>query len=81
MTIEIESLSHAYGSQAILQEISITVAHGEVLCVLGPSGSGKTTALSVQSARAQTRSDCVRERPAMAIRSRELTAAHPSLRP
>ncbi len=43
--IEINDLRKAFGDHVVLQEVSLTVAHGEVVCLIGPSGSGKSTVL------------------------------------
>ncbi|MDA1101776.1 MAG: ABC transporter ATP-binding protein [Proteobacteria bacterium] len=40
-------VSHAYGSTPVLNNISLTVPAGELVCLLGPSGCGKTTLLRV----------------------------------
>ena len=45
--LHIEKLSHQFGSTAVLHDISISVTHGEVVCLLGPSGCGKTTLLRI----------------------------------
>ena len=41
--IRLEHVSHAYGEQAILEDINLQVKSGEVVSILGPSGVGKTT--------------------------------------
>lgn len=38
-------VSHAYGDLLAVDEFSLTVRAGELVCILGPSGCGKTTAL------------------------------------
>jgi len=43
--ISIRELRKAFGSNLVLDGISLSVAQGEVVCVIGPSGSGKSTLL------------------------------------
>ena len=41
----IDSLVKRYGSLRVLNGLSLTLARGEVVCLIGPSGSGKSTVL------------------------------------
>ncbi|MDQ1723463.1 MAG: polar amino acid transport system ATP-binding protein [Frankiaceae bacterium] len=45
--VEVTALHKSYGDVKVLSDINLTVAHGEVLCILGPSGSGKSTLLRI----------------------------------
>lgn len=44
-SIRLESVTKSYGSTTVLHEVDLSLAPGELLCLLGPSGCGKTTAL------------------------------------
>jgi branched-chain amino acid transport system ATP-binding protein len=43
--LRVEHLRAGYGSDAILDDVSIALAAGEAVTVLGPNGAGKTTLL------------------------------------
>jgi len=43
----IDEVSHRFGPTIALNAVSLTVAKGEILCLVGPSGCGKSTLLRV----------------------------------
>jgi ABC-type Fe3+/spermidine/putrescine transport system ATPase subunit len=43
--LEVRGLSKAFARQAVLEDLTLEVAQGEIVALLGRSGSGKTTAL------------------------------------
>ncbi len=43
--LHVVGVSHAYGDKQVLDNASLMIPAGEVVCLLGPSGSGKTTLL------------------------------------
>jgi len=46
-TVEIQQVTHRFGSFTALQDINLTIEAGSFAVLLGPSGCGKTTLLSV----------------------------------
>ena len=45
--VRLEAISHRFGSETVLRDISLEIAPGELLTLLGPSGCGKTTLLRI----------------------------------
>jgi len=45
--IDVRNLSKRFGDLTAVDDVTLSVDTGEVLCLLGPSGCGKTTTLRV----------------------------------
>ena len=48
-SLTFEGVERRYGDRMALKGVSLTIAPGEVVCLLGPSGCGKTTLLRIAS--------------------------------
>ena len=43
--IVVDRIGKSFGANVVLDDFSLEVDKGEVVCIIGPSGSGKSTAL------------------------------------
>ena len=43
MELRVENASCGYDGKAVLENVSLSLRQGEIVCILGPNGIGKTT--------------------------------------
>jgi ABC-2 type transport system ATP-binding protein len=58
--IEVEHVTHSYGDRQALDDVSLSVATGEMFALLGPNGGGKTTLFRIIATLLRPRAGAVR---------------------
>ncbi len=73
MMLTAENLSLSYGTQRVLDGVSLTLAAGESIAVMGPSGSGKSSLLAILGCMAMPDGGSyrIRERDMLELPARE----------
>ena len=47
--LEVKSVYKSYGDKKVLEDVSVSLHKGEIVCILGVSGVGKTTLFHIAS--------------------------------
>ncbi|MGR3572816.1 ABC transporter ATP-binding protein [Brevirhabdus sp.] len=45
MDLRLERICHSYSDLRVIEDVSLTISQGQVVCIVGPSGCGKSTLL------------------------------------
>ena len=45
--LELQNICHDFDGDAVVDDLSLILRRGEVICLLGPSGCGKSTTLRI----------------------------------
>ncbi|MDP4823632.1 MAG: ATP-binding cassette domain-containing protein, partial [Aestuariivirgaceae bacterium] len=45
--VSLQNITHSFGANVVLRDVSLDIPQGSFTVLLGPSGSGKTTLLSI----------------------------------
>ena len=48
-SVELRGLTKQYGPLTVVDDVSLRIDHGQLVCLLGPSGCGKTTTLRLMA--------------------------------
>ena len=75
MYLKLSELSKSFGDKKVLDNLTLDIKKGELLCLLGPSGCGKTTALKLIGG--FLKEDC----GSIQIDGEEMTSLEPEHRP
>lgn len=75
MYLKLSELSKSFGDKKVLDNLTLDIEKGELLCLLGPSGCGKTTALKLIGG--FFKEDC----GSIQIDGEEMTSLEPEHRP